>query len=150
MTREQVREYDLPVIIKRDRRYRDDRPHEAVETEAISQRVLIDILRARLDSCCPSSSPVFLNVRHVNDAGLQRCCAGEGDEASPYRPREGTKMRDVFRAVDRVADRLVRDLDCKPARPKAWPHNANRSRERRSYVWRAPDAKPCASGPRHQ
>ena len=53
LTAEQVREYDLPVIIKRDRRYKDGRPHEAVETEAISQRVLIDILRARLDALLP-------------------------------------------------------------------------------------------------
>ena len=53
LTREQVREYDLPVIIKRDRRYKDGRPHEAVETEAISQRVLIDILRGRLDELLP-------------------------------------------------------------------------------------------------
>jgi hypothetical protein len=70
LTREQVREYDLPVIIKRDRRYRDGRPHEAVETEAISRA-------PGSTSCCPSSSPVFLNVRHVNDAKLQRCCAGK-------------------------------------------------------------------------
>jgi hypothetical protein len=53
LTQEQVREYDLPVIIKRDRRYKDNRPHRAVETEAISQRVLIDILRARLDHLLP-------------------------------------------------------------------------------------------------
>jgi hypothetical protein len=53
LTVEQVREYDLPVIIKHDRRYKDGRPHEAVETEAISQRVLIDILRAWLDALLP-------------------------------------------------------------------------------------------------
>jgi hypothetical protein len=53
LTPEQVREYDLPVIIKHDRRYKDGRPHEAVETEAISQRVLIDILRRRLDALLP-------------------------------------------------------------------------------------------------
>jgi hypothetical protein len=53
LTQEQVREYDLPVIIKRDRRYKDGRPHEAVETEAISQRVLINILRARLGQLLP-------------------------------------------------------------------------------------------------
>jgi hypothetical protein len=53
LTPEQVRDYKLPAIIKRDRRYKDGRPHEAVETEAISQRVLIDILRARLDELLP-------------------------------------------------------------------------------------------------
>jgi hypothetical protein len=53
LTEEQVRAYRLPVIIKHDRRYKDERPHEAVETEAISQRVLINILRARLDELLP-------------------------------------------------------------------------------------------------
>ena len=32
-----------------DRRYSDRRPHEAVETEALRQTVLVDILRTRLD-----------------------------------------------------------------------------------------------------
>jgi hypothetical protein len=53
LTAEQVEQYDLPKIIKRDRRYRDDHPHEAVETEAIGQRVLIDILRAWLEARLP-------------------------------------------------------------------------------------------------
>ena len=53
LTETQVREHNLPVIIKHDRRYKDNRPHEAVETEAISQRVLIDILRARLGRLLP-------------------------------------------------------------------------------------------------
>lgn len=53
LTKDQVDDNKLPVIIKRDKRYKDGRPHEAVETEAISQRVLIDILRARLDELLP-------------------------------------------------------------------------------------------------
>jgi hypothetical protein len=53
LTREQVEQYDLPVIIKRDGRYRDGHPHEPVETEAISQRVLVDILRTRFDVLLP-------------------------------------------------------------------------------------------------
>lgn len=53
LTGEQVEGYDLPRIIKSDRRYKDGRPHEAVETEAISQRILIEILRARLDALLP-------------------------------------------------------------------------------------------------
>ena len=53
LTRQQVEDYNLPRIIKRDRRYRDGHPHEAVETEAISQRVLIDILRTRLNELLP-------------------------------------------------------------------------------------------------
>jgi hypothetical protein len=53
LTREQVEAYNLPEITKRDRRYKDGRPHQAVETEAISQRVLVEILRARLDELLP-------------------------------------------------------------------------------------------------
>jgi hypothetical protein len=49
-------------------------------------------------------------------------------------------MRDVFRALDRVADRLARDLDCKPAQSKAQP--PLKYHRRRAYFWRAPDAKP--------
>ena len=41
------------MIVKHDHRYKDGRPHEAVETEAISQRVLIEILRARLNELLP-------------------------------------------------------------------------------------------------
>jgi hypothetical protein len=60
LTKEQVNEYELPVIIKRDRRYKDGRPHEAVETEAIRQTVLIEILRARLDTLLPEPLPRVL------------------------------------------------------------------------------------------
>ena len=40
-------------IVKRDQRYRDGRPHEAIETEALSQPVLTGILTARLDELLP-------------------------------------------------------------------------------------------------
>jgi hypothetical protein len=53
LTAQQVEHYDLPVIIKGDRRYNDGRPHEAVETEALRQTVLIEILRERLDELLP-------------------------------------------------------------------------------------------------
>jgi hypothetical protein len=53
LTEAQVERYHLPEIIKQDRRYKDGHPHRAVETEAISQRVLIDILRGRLDELLP-------------------------------------------------------------------------------------------------
>jgi hypothetical protein len=47
LTAEQVERYDLPKIIKRDRRYKDGHPHEAVETEALRQTVVVEILRGR-------------------------------------------------------------------------------------------------------
>lgn len=53
LTERQVADYSLPTIEKRDRRYKDGHPHEAVETEALSQTVLVDILRRRLDALLP-------------------------------------------------------------------------------------------------
>jgi hypothetical protein len=53
LTEEQVLSYTLPRIIKYDRRYKDGAPHEAVETEALSQRIIIEILRKRLDELLP-------------------------------------------------------------------------------------------------
>ena len=53
LTEKQVDDHHLPRIIKRDRRYADGRPHEAVETEALRQTVLMDILRSQLDGLIP-------------------------------------------------------------------------------------------------
>ena len=53
ITREQIDQHNLPIIRKRDQRYKDGRPHEAVETEALSQTVLQDLLRDRLDQLLP-------------------------------------------------------------------------------------------------
>jgi hypothetical protein len=53
LTTEQVELYDLPKIIKHDRRYSDGYPHEAVETEALSQNLIVQLLRDRLDYLLP-------------------------------------------------------------------------------------------------
>ena len=53
LTAEQVREHNLPVIIKHDRRFKDGGAHEAVETEALSQALIVQIVRDRLDSLLP-------------------------------------------------------------------------------------------------
>jgi hypothetical protein len=53
LTAQQIAHYELPTITKHDRRYKDGRPHEAVETEALRQTVLIEILRNRLDRLLP-------------------------------------------------------------------------------------------------
>jgi hypothetical protein len=53
LTEAQVIEYDLPKIKKPDHRFKPPKWHYAVETEAISQRILIEILRARLDELLP-------------------------------------------------------------------------------------------------
>jgi hypothetical protein len=53
-------------------------------------------------------------------------------------------MKDIYRAVDHIANRLVRGLDCKPVRPKAQPDPRPRIGHAPKYVWRAPDARPRA------
>jgi hypothetical protein len=53
LTREQVEEYDLPIIIKHDRRFKNGGAHEAVETEALSQRIIVEIVQNRLEELLP-------------------------------------------------------------------------------------------------
>ena len=54
LTQEQVDAYQLPSITKRDKRFKGERGvHEAVETEALSQAVIVDILRTRLEELLP-------------------------------------------------------------------------------------------------
>jgi hypothetical protein len=72
LTREQVDDYHLPVIIKHDRRYTDGRPHEAVETEALRQTVLVDILRARLTALLPEPLARVLERERRQRAAIQR------------------------------------------------------------------------------
>jgi len=55
LTEAQVDIYGLHdlVITKMDRRYKPHREHAAIETEALSQRVIVDILRTALDELLP-------------------------------------------------------------------------------------------------
>jgi hypothetical protein len=54
LTREQVTQYRLPSITKKDNRFKDDGGvHEAVETEALSQTLIVDIVRNWLDALLP-------------------------------------------------------------------------------------------------
>jgi hypothetical protein len=53
LTAEQVRENDLPVISKADRRYNPVRHYDAVETEAFGQARIVAAVRARLDELMP-------------------------------------------------------------------------------------------------
>jgi hypothetical protein len=55
LTQAQVTDYKLPEITKHDGRFKNGGTHQAVETEALSQTVLMDILRARLEQLIPQS-----------------------------------------------------------------------------------------------
>jgi len=50
---EHVERYRLPMVRKVDGRYRPPRAHEAVETEALRQQVIVSIVRERLDELLP-------------------------------------------------------------------------------------------------
>jgi hypothetical protein len=53
LTADQVRDRNLTPIIKSDRRFKNGGAHEAVETEALSQRLVVQIVRDRLDALLP-------------------------------------------------------------------------------------------------
>jgi hypothetical protein len=104
LTRERVREHGLPEIIKRDWRYKDGRRHEAVETEAISQRVLIDILRDRLDRLLPEPlSRVFEREarqrRQIATLLRLRGCAADADAI-------GKITADLRQAADKIVGKV--------------------------------------------
>jgi hypothetical protein len=54
LVEQQVKDHALPVIQKTDHRYRPPRTHDAVETEALSQPVLVGTVRAALDALLPA------------------------------------------------------------------------------------------------
>jgi hypothetical protein len=55
ITAEQIDQHGLRdrVITKVDSRYRPPRAHDAIETEALRQRVIVDLVRSRLDDLLP-------------------------------------------------------------------------------------------------
>jgi hypothetical protein len=55
LTEEQVGRYDLMIIRKIDRRHKDGRELPSVETEALSQTIIVDIVRNRLRELLPES-----------------------------------------------------------------------------------------------
>ena len=60
LTADQVREHGLTPIIKTDGRFKNGGAHEAVETEALSQRLIVQIVRDRLDELLPEPLSRFL------------------------------------------------------------------------------------------
>jgi hypothetical protein len=64
LTADQVRNHNLTPIIKSDRRFKNGGTHEAVETEALSQRQIVQIVRDRFDALLPRSLEHF---RHIEE-----------------------------------------------------------------------------------
>jgi hypothetical protein len=73
LTREQVDQHNLPIIIKRDKRFKDGGgEHEAVETEALSQTLIVDIVRTWLDELLPQPLERVLVRERRERARLRR------------------------------------------------------------------------------
>jgi hypothetical protein len=75
LTDEQVARYSLPRIIKHDRRFKNGGAHEAVETEALSQRIIVELLRARLDELMPEPLSNVLKREERQRDALRRLIA---------------------------------------------------------------------------
>jgi hypothetical protein len=71
LTAEQVAADRLPVIKKPDGRYRPTRWHDAVETEALSQAVIVRLVRERLDQLLPEPLGHVLVREHRQRMDLQ-------------------------------------------------------------------------------
>lgn len=69
---EQIRLYSLPVIQKYDARTKSR--HDAVETEALSQQRIVDIVRRRLEALCLSRWRTFKNVKRRSAKRSPTCC----------------------------------------------------------------------------
>jgi hypothetical protein len=77
LTHEQVDRYDLPRIIKTDRRFKDGGGrHEAVETEALSQSLIQDIVRNWLVAELPQPLDRVLVRERRERARLRRLIEG--------------------------------------------------------------------------
>jgi hypothetical protein len=73
LTKEQVQEYNLPVISKSDRRFiNGEGDHEAVETEALSQSLIVDIVRDWLDDLLPQPLEAILESEQEEREHLRR------------------------------------------------------------------------------
>lgn len=80
LTEEQVAEYRLEDlrVVKRDRRYKDGRPHAAVETEALGQRRIVQIVDDRLNVLLPEPLEVVAAREDAELARLRRLIVDAG------------------------------------------------------------------------
>jgi hypothetical protein len=83
ITAEQVAEHGLPSVIKHDRRYNDGHEHEAWETEALSQRVIVGLVRDALDALLPEPLADVLERERQERVDLRSYLQNYLDEESP-------------------------------------------------------------------
>jgi hypothetical protein len=72
LTEAQVARHRLPKIIKHDQRFKNGGGvHEAVETEALSQKLIVELVRKRLDALLPEPLAKVLKRERRQRAALQ-------------------------------------------------------------------------------
>jgi hypothetical protein len=78
ITEDQVQEHGLTVIQKVDHRFRPPRAFEAVETEALSQRLVVEMVRTTLDEVLPKPLEDVVEREHQEREELrQRISEGQ-------------------------------------------------------------------------
>lgn len=76
LTVEQAEEYGLEPILKTDGRYKDKKPHEAIEVEALGQSVVTGIVRSGLDALLPCRLEDVLEREHAQREHVGRLLRG--------------------------------------------------------------------------
>jgi hypothetical protein len=86
ITAEQVRRHRLPTIIKVDQRFKGGRGrHEAVETEALSQALIVQIVERWLTNLLPQPLAPLLQREQQERIRLQRLVQNSGRRKTPRR-----------------------------------------------------------------
>jgi hypothetical protein len=70
-----VRDRRLTPIVKHDKRFKDAGAHDAVETEALSQSVIVEIVRNRLNELLPQPLADIQGVRKPSASACVGCRA---------------------------------------------------------------------------
>lgn len=94
LTAEQVAEHSLPIIQKIDNRYKPPHPYPAVETEALGQRLIVETLRAHLESLLPEPLDTVRVRERVERETLarllDRLAARPAGSPTPFEPPTST------------------------------------------------------------
>jgi hypothetical protein len=77
VTQAQISIHGLTPIEKIDKRYRGGRAYEAVECEALSQKLILDLVRARLDAILPEPLAEIEEREEAERAALKTKIEGE-------------------------------------------------------------------------
>ena len=80
LTEAQVKRHKLPTITKLDNRFNDGGQHEAVETEALSQKLIVRLTRRRLDTLLPEPLADVLEREERQRERISENLASLGDD----------------------------------------------------------------------